>query len=281
MEAPGLLSVVATPIGNLGDVTARAVETLRAADLIVAEDTRQTAKLLAHLGMRKELMSLHGFNEAHQVDAVLLRLRAGARIALVSDAGTPLISDPGFELIRAAHRAGLRVSPVPGASALTAALSVAGIPCNRFAFEGFLPSRGAARRAMLEGLRKEARSLIFYEAPHRIVDSVRDLCEIFGPAREAALGRELTKLFEEVHRDTLAGLVSWVEADPNRQRGEYVVVVNGCGEAAQAAAGPDADTLLRVLLDELPLKQAVKLAARLSDVPRNELYQRALALRPG
>ncbi len=281
-EEPALpastLWVVATPIGNLGDLSPRAAAVLRGVDLVAAEDTRHTGKLLAHLGVRKELLSLHTFNEASQVAPLLARVAAGARIALVSDAGTPLISDPGFPLIRAAQDAGIAVVPVPGPSAVVTALSVAGLPCDRFAFEGFLPARQAARRERLEALAAEPRTLVFYEAPHRIEDCLADLCAVMGPAREAALARELTKRFEQIRRAPLGELLEWLRADEHRRRGEFVVMLRGAEGGAPASGSLDPDRVLSALLDELPVKQAVRLAARLTGANRNDLYKRALEL---
>lgn len=281
-EEPALpastLWVVATPIGNLGDLSPRAAAVLRGVDLVAAEDTRHTGKLLAHLGVRKELLSLHTFNEASQVAPLLARVAAGARIALVSDAGTPLISDPGFPLVRAAQDVGIPVVPVPGPSAVVTALSVAGLPCDRFAFEGFLPARQTARRERLEALAAEPRTLVFYEAPHRIEDCLADLCEVMGPAREAALARELTKRFEQIHRAPLGELLEWLRADEHRRRGEFVVMLRGAEGGAPASGSLDPDRVLSALLDELPVKQAVRLAARLTGANRNDLYKRALEL---
>jgi 16S rRNA (cytidine1402-2'-O)-methyltransferase len=283
VSAPGTLFVVATPIGNRGDLTDRARETLAGVELIAAEDTRHTGQLLAQFGIRTPLVALHEHNEAGRAEELTARLVAGARIALVSDAGTPLISDPGYRLVATAAAAGITVVPIPGACAAIAALSVAGLPTDRFAFEGFLPPRAAARRAALAALAAETRTLVFYEAPHRIAETLADLTVAFGGDRAAVLGRELTKLHETVYRGTLAQLVERAAADPNVERGEAVLVVAG------AAAGPTADAtdlerldrLLAGLLAGLPLSQAVDLAVEFSGKRRNLVYERALALKRG
>jgi len=273
----GTLYVVATPIGNLADIGARAVEVLGRVDLVAAEDTRHTAALLAHLGLKKRLLSLHTYNESSRTGVILERLANGESVALVSDAGTPLISDPGFPLVRAAREAGFRVTPVPGASALVAALSVSGLPCDRFVFEGFLPARGAARRARLETLRNEPRTLVFYESPHRIEAALADMVEIIGGGREAVLLRELTKTFEQIHAAPLEAMPQWLAGDPDRRRGEFVIVVAG----AEAVA-PDAERqreVLSVLLEYLRVKDAAAAAARLTGASRRDLYQLALKLK--
>ncbi len=273
----GTLYVVATPIGNLADIGARAVEVLGRVDLVAAEDTRHTAALLAHLGLKKRLLSLHTYNESSRTGVILERLANGESVALVSDAGTPLISDPGFPLVRAAREAGFRVTPVPGASALVAALSVSGLPCDRFVFEGFLPARGAARRARLETLRNEPRTLVFYESPHRIEAALADMVEIIGGGREAVLLRELTKTFEQIHAAPLEAMPQWLAGDPDRRRGEFVIVVAG----AEAVA-PDAERqreVLTVLLEYLRVKDAAAAAARLTGASRRDLYQLALKLK--
>lgn len=274
----GVLYVVATPIGNLDDISARAVATLRASAIIAAEDTRHSARLLAHLGIdSNRLLSLHDHNEVSRIPRLLDALRNGRSVSLVSDAGTPLVSDPGYRLVAAAHDAGLRVSPVPGACAAIAALSAAGLPSDRFFFEGFLPATEAARQARLAGLRTQRGTLVFYEAPHRVVATLASLAEVLGGERQAALGRELTKTFETVRRDTLAGLAAWVAGDGDQQRGEIVLLVEGASTAATAAA-VDADTLLQALLAELPATRAAKVAAALLGLPRRDLYQRLLEL---
>lgn len=271
------LYVVATPIGNLGDLSARAREVLERADLVVAEDTRHTGALLTHLGIKKKIISLHSHNEEKQTIQILSRLEAGEVIALVSDAGTPLISDPGFPLVRAARQAGFSVSPIPGPSALIAALSVSGLPCDRFVFEGFLPARSAARSTRLEQLLTETRTLVFYESPHRIVESLKAMDALFGGQREAVLLRELTKRFEQIHAGSLEELVRWLEADENHRRGEFVVVVAGSEQAPDSQY--DADALLTTLLPYLHVKDAAAVAAKLTVKPKRELYQRALALK--
>ena len=270
----GRLYVIATPIGNLGDLSPRAVETLQRVALIAAEDTRRTGQLLAHCGISRPMMSLHEHNESERVDALLERLRAGEELGLVSDAGTPLLSDPGRLLVRAAIDAGIEVIAVPGPSALTAALSIAGLDARRFVFEGFLPARGSERRARLEALRDEPRTLVFFEAPHRIAETLADLQSAFGAARPAALARELTKLHEQVHRGTLAGLLEQHAADANLARGELVLLVAGAPPAAAAPSG-DRELLRRclpLLLKELPPTRAAAIAARLTGVPRDEIY---------
>jgi 16S rRNA (cytidine1402-2'-O)-methyltransferase len=274
------LYVVATPIGNLGDISARALETLAAVDLIVAEDTRHTAILLRHYGIRTPTTALHEHNERQAVPRVIERLAGGAAVAFVADAGTPLLSDPGAHLVAEARAAGLPVLPVPGPSALAAALSVAGFAADRCVFEGFLPPREAARRARLEALSAEERTMVFYEAPHRIRETLADLQRVFGGEREALLAREMTKVFEEYRRDRLSALTGWLGETDRRARGEFVVVVAGRPAVAAAAdLGPEEDRVLGVLLEALPPSVASHLAARLTGRERRRLYARALELK--
>ena len=276
-NTPGTLYVVATPIGNRDDITLRAIETLRHVDRIVAEDTRHSRPLLEHLGIQRPMMALHEHNEDDAARRVIAHLRDGESLALISDAGTPLISDPGFPLVRACREQGIAVVPVPGASALLAALSVSGLPTDRFRFEGFLPRRAPARLAYLEGLQRETATLVFYESSHRILESLDDLIAVFGDDRAAALARELTKVHETIVAQPLAALRASVASDDNQRRGEIVLLVGGAGDpGGQHVIGTDA--LLHVLLDELPLKQAAALAARITGEKKNRLYQRALEL---
>ena len=271
MNTPGTLHVVATPIGNLGDLSARALETLGTVDAICAEDTRHTRQLLSHFGLERPLLALHQHNEDAQAAQLVRRLLAGDSLALVSDAGTPLVSDPGFRLVRAAREAGVRVSPVPGACAAIAALSVAGLPSDRFVFEGFLPAKGGARRERLARLAAEPRTLMFYESAHRIEEALVDMAAAFGPGRPAVLARELTKLFETVLDGPLADLLARVQADPNQRRGEFVVIVEGAGEDADAKV-TEGRRLYSRLVEHLPPSTAAKLAADLSGAPRKALY---------
>lgn len=276
----GTLYVVATPIGNLGDMTARAIETLTAVDLIAAEDTRHSAKLLRHFGIHTEMLALHEHNERDQVSRLLETLRQGKSIALISDAGTPLISDPGYPLVHAAHAADIRVVPIPGPSAVVAALSASGLPSDRFVFEGFLPPRSQARRVVLERLRAEARTTIFYEAPHRIMECLQDMTDVFGAEREATIARELTKHFETVRSGMLAELLAWMQRHDEQQQGEFVVLVHGAVRAEETTdESVEAERVLGILMQELPMSQAAELASRITDVPKNRLYKRALALR--
>jgi 16S rRNA (cytidine1402-2'-O)-methyltransferase len=270
-KAAGTLHVVATPIGNLGDLSARALETLKTVDAVCAEDTRHTRQLLSHFGLDRPLIALHEHNEEAQAAQLVARLLAGESLALVSDAGTPLVSDPGFRLVRAARAAGLRVSPVPGACAAIAALSVAGIPSDRFVFEGFLPAKASARRERLSRLTGEVRTLIFYESAHRIEESLDDLIAAFGDARRGVIARELTKLFETVLDGPLSELRARVGADPNQRKGEFVVIVEGAGEDADAAVA-EGKRLYAKLAEHLKPSQAAKLAAELSGAPRKALY---------
>lgn len=269
--APGTLYVVATPIGNLGDFTPRALDTLRAVAAVCAEDTRRTRQLLAHYGLQRPLVALHEHNEEAQAAQLVARLLAGQSLALVSDAGTPLVSDPGFRLVRAARAAGVRVSPLPGACAAIAALSVAGMPSDRFVFEGFLPAKAAARRERLSRLAAETRTLLFYESSHRIEESLADCVAAFGGERRAVLARELTKLFETVLDGPLATLLARVREDADQRKGEFVLVVEGAGddEAARIAEGR---RLYAKLGEHLPPSAAAKLAAELSGAPRKALY---------
>ncbi len=267
----GILYVVATPIGNLDDLSPRALETLRTVAAICAEDTRHTRQLLSRHGIEKPLIPLHEHNEDQAAGGLVERLRAGDSLALVSDAGTPLVSDPGFRLVRAARAAGVRVSPVPGPSALVAALSVAGLPSDRFVFEGFLPAKAAARRERLAALAGEPRTLIFYESAHRIEAALADCAAAFGADRDAVLARELTKLFETVLDGTLAGLCERVAADANQRKGEFVLLVHGAGEDADARIA-EGRRVYAKLVEHLPPSTAAKLAAELTGAPRKALY---------
>ncbi len=269
--AAGILHVVATPIGNLADLSPRALSTLRGVAAICAEDTRHTRQLLAHHGVEQSLVALHEHNEAGVAERLVARLLAGESLALVSDAGTPLVSDPGFRLVAAARAAGVKVSPVPGPSALIAALSVAGLPSDRFAFEGFLPAKAGARRERLSRLAGEPRTLIFYEASHRIEETLADAVAVFGGDRPAAVARELTKLFETVLDGTLADLHARVAADADQRKGEFVLLVQGVAdeEATKVAEGR---RVYAKLAEHLPPSTAAKLAAELTGAPRKALY---------
>ena len=269
----GTLYVVATPIGNLGDASPRALDTLRAVKLIACEDTRTTRTLLARYGIGTRTVSLHEHNERAAAAALLDTLRSGASVALVSDAGTPAISDPGALLVAEAHREGIRVSPLPGANAAAAAISVAGFPAAQFLFAGFLPATRAARRKALQAL-QVACPVVFYEAPHRIAETLADLAETFGGTREVVIARELTKKFEEVARMPLAQALAWLEARRERSQGEFVVVLSP-GEARQSGS-LNPEKVLDVLLESLAPSEAAKLAARITGAPRNELYRKAL-----
>ena len=267
------LYVVATPIGNLDDLTVRARQVLQAADVVAAENPTHTRALLAQYGIKATLTPLHQHNEEQQSAPLLARVAAGEIVALVSDAGTPLMCDPGYRLVRAAKEAGLPVIPVPGACAAIAALSVAGLASDRFAFEGFLPAKSKARRERLASLASESRTLIFYESTHRIVESLEDMAAAFGPSRRACVARELTKLFETVSTAPLEALVALTRADANAQRGEFVVLVEGAadddGSAAQLREGLRVQALLKA---HLPPSAAAKLAAEITGAPRKALY---------
>jgi len=268
----GILYVVATPIGHLQDLSPRALEVLRQVDAVCAEDTRHTRQLLAHFGIERPLIAVHEHNEDAISRRLLPRLQGGQSLALVSDAGTPLISDPGYRLVRAARTAGITVSPIPGPCALIAALSVSGLASDRFVFEGFLPAKSGPRRARLTALAHESRTLIFYESPHRLAAMLADAAVAFGRTRRAVLARELSKLFETVLDETLAGLHARVMADPNQCRGECVVLIEGAPEAEDAACLREGQRVYVTLSKHLPPSTAAKLAAELTGAPRKALY---------
>jgi 16S rRNA (cytidine1402-2'-O)-methyltransferase len=265
------LFVVATPIGNMEDISLRALRILSEVDWIAAEDTRHTQHLLAHHSIHTRMQSLHEHNEEQVAPRLVERIRQGESVALVCDAGTPLISDPGFRLVRLCGDAGLSVNVVPGPSALTAALSVSGIPVDRFSFEGFLPAKSGARKKRLEQLADEPRSLVFYESSHRIEDSVADMAAVFGSEREAAVCRELTKRFETIKRDTLGKLQTWLAEDPNQRKGEFVILLAAAADEREDQFG-QALSLARTLQEYLPTSQAARVAARFFDVSRRSLY---------
>jgi len=275
----GILYVVATPIGNLQDMSLRAIEVLKTVDGIAAEDTRHSAPLLRHFMINTPTMALHEHNERERAAKILERLQQGESIALISDAGTPLINDPGYFLVREARQAGIRVVPIPGPSAVIAALSVAGLPTDRFCFEGFLPAKSKPRLLHLESLRDETRTMIFYEAPHRVLESLQDMLQIWGPEREVVMARELTKVYETVYSSALSALIECVKNDANQQRGEIVLIVKGAEAIAPEVDVIAVDHVLRILLNDLPLKQAVELAAKIANKRKNEVYQRALQLK--
>lgn len=273
----GVLYVVATPIGNREDLTRRAERILGEVDCIFCEDTRHSGKLLADLGISTPRISLHEHNESARIENVRERLRRGESCALISDAGTPLINDPGFALVHALRDAGFRIVPVPGASAVIAALSAAGLPTDRFSYEGFLPAKGGARRERLTALANDPRTLVFYEAPHRLREMLVDAAAALGAQRRACVAREITKLHEEFRNGSLAELVAWTESDPNATRGEIVVMIAGAANE-KASHALNSDELLRALLEELPASKAAKIAASLTGERRQALYQRALEL---
>lgn len=269
--------MVATPIGNLRDITLRALDVLRSADVVAAEDTRQTQKLLSHHGISARTIAVHEHNERRAAQRITALLAAGKSVALVTDAGTPGLSDPGARAVAQARAQGLRVVPIPGPSALTAALSVSALASPRFLFAGFLPSKAAERRAALEALAAASDALVFFEAPHRVAEALRDMARILGAARRLIIARELTKMFEEIHDCALGDAASWVEARPDRGRGEFVLVVGPA--AAVARDDLSSERVLRILLAQLPLRQAVALAAKITGASRKALYARALALK--
>ncbi|MGH8492399.1 MAG: 16S rRNA (cytidine(1402)-2'-O)-methyltransferase [Moraxellaceae bacterium] len=276
----GVLYVVATPIGNLEDWSPRAVATLKAVSVIAAEDTRHSGRLMQYFDIGTRLMALHDHNEGAKVESLLMDLREGRDIALISDAGTPLISDPGYRLVAAAQQAGLRVVPVPGACAAIVALSAAGIASDRFVFEGFLPARSAARSERLRALQNENRTLIFYEAPHRVQECLEDMVAVLGSERRVVLARELTKTFETIRQLPLGEMLAWVSGDADQQRGEIVLVLEGAPEQTTEGDWQEADRVLALLLaEELPVKQAAALAAGITGLKKNALYERALVIK--
>ncbi len=270
--------MVATPIGNLEDITLRALKALAGADVIAAEDTRTTAHLLKHHRLQARLVAVHEHNERRAADGIIEQLAQGRTVALVSDAGTPAISDPGAEVVARVRAAGFKVTPIPGANAAIAALSVAGIPDGPFLFVGFLPPKPAARRKALEELRALPFTLVFHEAPHRIVKCVEDLAVALGGERTLVVARELTKLFEEIHRCRLDEAAAWLRQDENRQRGEFVLIAEGAPPPRAGSEDADKERILRLLLAELPLAQAVRLACAITGAKKNSIYARALEL---
>lgn len=272
----GKLYIVATPIGNPADFSERALTVLREVKLVAVEDTRHSGRLFNACSINTPMLSCHDYNETERIELLLGKVAAGDDIALVSDAGTPLVSDPGFQLVRQAHARGITVVPVPGPSAVIAALCSAGLPTDRFVFEGFLPAKAGARQARLKELAKERRTLVFYEAPHRIVECLADMEACFGSERAATLARELTKTYETIIPATLGKLIERVRSDENHQKGEIVLVVGGCA-ASEGALDADAEKTLKILLEELPLRQAASLAAKITGLKKNLLYDTALS----
>ncbi|MCB5190482.1 16S rRNA (cytidine(1402)-2'-O)-methyltransferase [Methylobacillus arboreus] len=279
MNHSGTLYVVATPIGNLQDITLRALDVLKSVDVVAAEDTRHTSGLLSHFAIQKKLLAVHEHNERKAGEQLLLRLQAGESVALVSDAGTPGVSDPGAVVVAMAQAAGIKVVPVPGPSAVIAALSAAGIATPGFRFHGFLPAGGSQRRAALQALAESVVTLVFYEAPHRVLDSVEDMAATLGGERVLTIARELTKTFETIHRLPLAEARAWLEEDANRQRGEFVLLVEPAAPKETGPVDAEAERVLKLLLAELPLKQAVTLATDITGAKKNALYDLALSLK--
>jgi len=269
----GTLYIVATPIGNLQDITQRALAIFAEVDLIAAEDTRHSGLLLSHYGIKKPFFALHDHNEQQKADLLVEKLRAGTNIALISDAGTPLISDPGFHLVRKCRQAGVKVVPLPGACAAITALCASGIASDRFCFEGFLPAKSKARRDRLQNLQKEDRTLIFYESTHRILDTLADVEELFGAERYVVLAREITKTWETISGDSVGNLRRWLSEDANRTKGEMVLIVEGCIETGETEFSPEAVKALKLIAAELPLKKAAAIVAELYGYKKNALYQ--------
>lgn len=277
MPAQASLYIVATPIGNLDDFTQRAIEVLKSVDVLAAEDTRHSKKLLQHYQINVPLVSYHDHSGSDDTKKLIGLLKEGKSIGLVSDAGTPLISDPGYRLVREARQEGISVIPIPGASALTAALSVSGLPTDRFSFEGFLPSKQPARIKKLEQLKSDSRTLVFYESPHRVEASLGDMASVFGEIREAFIGRELTKKFESHFFDELQACLQWVKSDSNNQKGEFVFVVAGNSDIDDEDRKlQQAMAIVRLLGKDLSMKRAVALASEISGARKNQLYDAAL-----
>lgn len=279
MKIQGILYVVATPIGNLGDITLRAIETLKMVDAIAAEDTRHTSGLLSHFGISKKLIAVHEHNEHQSAEKLLVQLKNGEKIALVTDAGTPAVSDPGAIVVKVVRAAGIKVVPIPGVSAVVAALSASGITQNGFYFHGFLPASGAARRKQLETLNSQTVTLVLYEAPHRIVECVEDIAKVLGENRQITFARELTKTFETIYTCPASHASAWLQADSNQQRGEFVLLVEAAPVIEAQEISEEAQRVLKCLLAELPLKQAAKLAAEITNEKKNALYELALKLK--
>jgi 16S rRNA (cytidine1402-2'-O)-methyltransferase len=279
-ENSAALYLVATPIGNLGDISARAIETLQSVSLIAAEDTRHSKRLLQHFDIDTRLIAYHEHNEEQQTPVLLDRLLKGHSVALISDAGTPLVSDPGYRLVQAALQVSIKVVPVPGPCAAIAALSASGLPTDRFVFEGFPPAKPGARQNYLQTLQAEPRTLVFYVSCHRITDTLKDMANVFGGQRQAVLARELTKTFETIRKTTLMELAEWVASDQNQQKGEIVLLVEGASESGDAEQRL-LHRLLPILVDELPVKQAATIAAKVTGLNKNDLYKQALSLKAG
>lgn len=275
MTESACLYVVATPIGNMGDMVPRAVEVLQTVDIIAAEDTRHSKRLLQHFNISTPMVAYHDHSGSAAVEGLLAQIEAGKSVALISDAGTPLVSDPGYRIVDAARTAGFRIVPIPGASAVIAALSVAGLPSDKFIFEGFLNAKQQGRVKQLQALAEESRTIMFYEAPHRLLSCLRDMETVFGGQRQVVLARELTKTFETVKRAPVAELADWVEADANQQKGECVLVVKGVSQLTDD--GAEGRKVFDILVQELPLKQAAALAAKITGVKKNTLYQYGLS----
>ena len=279
MTSNGLLYVVATPIGNLSDITLRALEVLKSVDAIAAEDTRHTSGLLSHFGIAKKLIAVHEHNEHQSAEKLLVLLLAGQNIALVTDAGTPAVSDPGAIVVDLVRKAGIKVVPIPGASAVIAALSASGISQNGFLFYGFLPASGSARRKTLEILKAQAVTLVFYEAPHRIIESIVDMAAVLGADRRITIAREITKTFETIYSCELSKAEAWLQADANQQRGEFVLLVEAAAIKDAEEIPEDTVRILKFLLADLPLKQAVQLTTEITGEKKNVLYELALSLK--
>jgi 16S rRNA (cytidine1402-2'-O)-methyltransferase len=275
---PSTLYIVATPIGNLADISQRALDVLAQVDVIACEDTRHTQKLLNAFSIKNKTLSMHDHNERQRQEYIAELLQQGKSVALVSDAGTPLISDPGFHLVRHCRSLGLSVSPIPGACAAIAALSVAGLPTDRFVFEGFLPSKSTARKTTLTNLANEARTMVFYDAPRRAIDTIQDIVETLGNDRYVVIARELTKTFETIHSDTAINLLTWLEQDSNQLKGEMVLIIEG-HQIDQSAISPQIAATLKLLITELPPKKACAIAAEIYGVKKNALYEFALSLK--
>lgn len=279
MNTQGTLYIVATPIGNLQDMSARAISVLNAVDVIACEDTRHSVPLLKEYGIDTPYLSLHAHNEKNKSEQLLERLLHGESVAVISDAGTPLINDPGYDLVKLCEHNAIHIVPVPGACALIAALSVSGLPADRFSFEGFIPAKSVARQKLFESLKRVTQTVIYYEAPHRIIASLQDMMAVYGEDREVVVARELTKTFEEVMRGTLSSLILQVTGDPNKQRGEFVVLVKGQKNDQDETIQVSERTLLSILLEDLPVRQAVSMAVKMTGRQKNHLYDLALKLK--